>query len=193
MASVSGQHSVAEALQRDGPYAASLVIAVGKAACSMFLGALPCISPSTRSVIVSKYDHIDSVCRANSATGIFEAGHPVPDENSRIGIAYANPLGEERPGIIYPPNITPDLETGIGNWNDIQIGVAIRAGRSRHGQGGNTVMPWPGYSRLTDEDLDAIVAYLRSIEPVEHRVPQPVEPGSPARAPYVYFGVYERR
>ena len=82
--SVSGRRSVAEALQRDGPFPASLVIAVGKAACSMFLGAQPCISPSTRSLIVSKYDHIDADCRASADTKIFEAGHPVPDKNSLL-------------------------------------------------------------------------------------------------------------
>ena len=82
--SVSGRRSVAEALQRDGPFRASLVIAVGKAACSMFLGAQTCISPSTRSFIVSKYDHVDAHCRASTATRIFEAGHPVPDMNSLL-------------------------------------------------------------------------------------------------------------
>lgn len=49
--SVSGLRSVARALERDGPFSASLVIAVGKAACSMFLGAEPCISPATRSIV----------------------------------------------------------------------------------------------------------------------------------------------
>lgn len=80
--SVTGRRSVAAALRLDGPFSASLVIAVGKAACSMFLGAQPCISASTRSIIVSKYHHIDPDCRATAATGIFEAGHPVPDKNS---------------------------------------------------------------------------------------------------------------
>jgi hydroxypyruvate reductase len=80
--SVSGRESVARALRQDGPFSASLVIAVGKAAGSMFLGAQPCISSSTRSIIVSKYDHIDPACRASVAGEIIEAGHPVPDDNS---------------------------------------------------------------------------------------------------------------
>jgi mono/diheme cytochrome c family protein len=112
---------------------------------------------------------------------------------SRTGIAYTNPLGDERPGVVYPPNITPDLETGIGKLSDADIAAAIRAGRGSHGQDRTVVMPWPGFARLTGEDVGAIVAYLRSIPPVSHRVPAPVKPGEPARAPFVYFGVYERR
>ncbi len=123
-------------------------------------------------------------------------GAPDPDRGlagSSTGIAYANPLGDDRPGVVFPANITPDIETGVGDLSDAQIGAAIRAGRTRHGRDGSVVMPWPGYARLTDEDLGAIVSYLRSIEPVKHRVPQPVAPGTPAREPYVYFGVYQRR
>jgi len=82
--SVSGRSSVAEALSRDKPFPASLVIAVGKAACSMFLGAEHCISSSTRSIIVSKYGHIDPACRKCVHTEIIEAGHPIPDENSIV-------------------------------------------------------------------------------------------------------------
>ena len=51
---------------------------------------------------------------------------------SRTGIAWSNPLGDKLPGVVYPPNITPDIETGIGAWSDQQIGDAIRAGIGRH-------------------------------------------------------------
>jgi mono/diheme cytochrome c family protein len=123
-------------------------------------------------------------------------GEPDPERSlagSRTGIAYSNPMGDEYPGVVYPPNITPDMDTGIGQLSDVQIGAAIRAGQTRHGRGGSTVMPWPGYARLTDDDLESIVTYLRSIEAVQHLVPRPVPPGTPARAAYVYFGVYQRR
>ena len=62
-------------------------------------------------------------------------GEPKPDRalaGSRVGIAYDNPLGDDRPGVIFPPNITPDLATGIGEWSDQQIADAIRAGSGRH-------------------------------------------------------------
>ena len=54
-------------------------------------------------------------------------------------------------------------------------------------------MPWQGYAKMTSEDVDAIVAYLRSIKPVEHKVPGEVLPGERAREPYVYFGTYRSR
>lgn len=112
---------------------------------------------------------------------------------SRTGIAFTNPLGEKLPGVIYPSNITADSETGIGSWTDAQIADAIRAGIGRHGSRRITTMPWRGYTVLSDDDTMAIVRYLRSIEPVRHRVPDEVEPGERARHPFVYFGVYQSR
>jgi hypothetical protein len=51
-------------------------------------------------------------------------------------------------------------------------------------------MPWGAYSRLTDEDVHAIIAYLRSLPPVMHLVPENAAPGTPAPSPYVHFGTY---
>jgi len=109
---------------------------------------------------------------------------------SAVGIAYTSPMGVQTPGVVYPPNITPDAETGIGLWSDGQIANAIRAGVGRHGSRKIAMMPWQGYTMISDEDLNAIVAYLRSIKPVEHRVPADVEPGQKARHPFIYFGAY---
>ena len=111
----------------------------------------------------------------------------------RIGIAFSNPLGDSRPGIVYPSNITPDVKTGIGAWTEDQVVAAIRAGKGRHGKRRIAVMPWQGYAKLSREDAMAIAAYLLSIPPVSHDVPDEVEPGSRAQDPYVYFGVYQRR
>ncbi len=54
-------------------------------------------------------------------------------------------------------------------------------------------MPWQGYARMTEEDVNAIVSYLRSIKPIRHRVPASIPPGTRATAPYVHFGVYRSR
>lgn len=112
---------------------------------------------------------------------------------SSIGIAYSNPLGDSRPGIVYPSNITPDVKTGIGAWTDFQIVAAIRAGQGRHGSRRIAVMPWQGYAKLSQEDAMAIAAYLLSIPAVSHDVPNEVEPGTRATSPFVYFGVYQSR
>ena len=112
---------------------------------------------------------------------------------SNTGIAFSNPLGDELPGIVFPANITPDEATGIGRWSDQQVGDAIRAGIGRHGGRRISTMPWQGYSDLTDDDVAAIVAYLRSIEPVSHELPREVAPGQRAVEPFVYFGVYRSK
>lgn len=112
---------------------------------------------------------------------------------SRTGIAYMNPFRNDLPGVVYPPNITPDRETGIGEWSDNQIAAAIRAGLGRHANRRIAVMPWQGYAKMSEDDVDAIVAYLRSIRPVKHQVPAEVAPGQRAREPYVYFGTYRSK
>ena len=112
---------------------------------------------------------------------------------SGIGVAYSSPLGTENPGVVYPPNITPDKETGIGLWSDQEIGSAIRVGLGRHAGRRIAVMPWQGYTKMTSDDVTAIVSYLRSIDPIEHQVPDEVAPGQKARSPFVYFGVYRSR
>ena len=124
------------------------------------------------------------------------AGDPDFDRSlagSSTGIAYTDPMGEKYPGVIYPANITPDDSTGIGAWTDQQIANAVRAGLGRHSSRRIAWMPWQGYARISDDDVDAIVAYLRSIKPVRHQVPNEVEPGKRAKHPYVYFGVYRSK
>ena len=123
-------------------------------------------------------------------------GEPKPDRalaGSRVGIAYINPLGNDRPGVVFPPNITPDVETGIGAWSDMQIADAIRAGAGRHVDRRIVMMPWAGYARLSEDDVSAVVLYLRSIESVKHRVPDAVVPGTETEELFVYFGVYRSR
>lgn len=134
-------------------------------------------------------------CGACHTDGALE-GAPDFDKalaGSHIGIAYMNPLGDEAPGIIYPPNLTPDEETGLGLWSDKQIERAIRVGVGRHAGRKIAIMPWQGYTKMTEEDVTSIVSYLRSIDPVRHKVPDEVRPGEKAKNPFVYFGVYRSR
>ena len=112
---------------------------------------------------------------------------------SRIGIAYSNPLANRYPGIVFAPNITPDLRTGIGAWTENQIVDAIRAGVGRHGNRRILVMPWQGFQKISDEDVNAIAQYLRSLEPVAHQVPAEVAPGKPTSEAFVHFGIYRPR
>jgi mono/diheme cytochrome c family protein len=71
-------------------------------------------------------------------------------------------------------NITPDLETGIGKWTDADIKRAMRKGVRPNGVALAPIMPTGFYEILTERDLDAIVAYLRSAKPVKNEVAGPV-------------------
>jgi mono/diheme cytochrome c family protein len=112
---------------------------------------------------------------------------------SSIGIAYTSPFENPRPGIVFAPNLTPDRDTGIGRWTDEEIMEAVRTGLGRHGPNRILVMPWQGYARITDDDAWAIVAYLRSMDPVENTVPVNVPVGQKTSETYVHFGVYRSR
>ncbi len=109
---------------------------------------------------------------------------------SNLGIAYTNPLRGSFPGVAYPSNLTPDPRTGLGNWSDAQIVAAIRSGDVGSDRGHLAVMAWPLYQHMSDDDVNAVVMYLRSIPPIEHQVPARILAGTRATTPYVYFGVF---
>jgi mono/diheme cytochrome c family protein len=67
-------------------------------------------------------------------------------------------------------NITPDKETGIGNWTDDQLITAIREGKRPDGTIIGPPMPIPFYRQISDRDVQAIVAYLRAVPPVRNAV-----------------------
>lgn len=84
--------------------------------------------------------------------------------------------GRELPtpfGTFYGTNITPDAETGIGNWSDEEIVAAIRSGYARDKGVEAPVMPYPLYAGMADRDVNDLVAYLRKLPPVvrENRSP----------------------
>lgn len=79
---------------------------------------------------------------------------------------------EGLPGKVFAPNITPDRETGIGNWTDGEKIRAIREGISKDGQMLFPIMPYPGYRYLSDEDVQALVAYMNTLPPVRNAVPR---------------------
>ncbi|MES1245511.1 MAG: cytochrome C [Acidobacteriota bacterium] len=80
--------------------------------------------------------------------------------------------GKGIPGAICSANITPDKETGLGDWTDGEILRAMREGVDRDGKALFPLMPYEEYSRMSDEDAKAIVAYLRSMPAVSYEAPQ---------------------
>jgi mono/diheme cytochrome c family protein len=83
-------------------------------------------------------------------------------------------------GQLVAPNISSDVETGIGSWTDAEIARAIRNGISRDGRTLNPEMPSRYFSELSADDLDSIVVFLRSIPPIRNKLPKcsPYLPGA---------------
>ena len=80
-------------------------------------------------------------------------------------------------GVSFASNLTPDINTGIGGWTEELFIKTMRTGK-HFGVGREILppMPWPTLAGLTDEDLGAIFAYLKSIKAIENLVPQPIPP-----------------
>jgi mono/diheme cytochrome c family protein len=75
------------------------------------------------------------------------------------------------PGLLVSPNLTPDPETGSGNWSDDQIARAIREGIKHDDTTLFPLMPYNEYKKLSDEDTAAVVVYLRSLAPIRNPLP----------------------
>lgn len=75
------------------------------------------------------------------------------------------------PGTIVASNLTPDPETGAARWSDDEIARAIREGIGHDGRTIFPIMPYSAYRSISDEDLAAIVVYLRSVAPVRNPLP----------------------
>ncbi len=84
-------------------------------------------------------------------------------------------------GVSYAINLTPDQETGLGKWSESQFVAALKTGK--HVGASRPIlppMPWQALSNMTDTDLKAMFAYLRSVPAVSNRVPAPIPPSAPS-------------
>jgi cytochrome c553 len=97
------------------------------------------------------------------------ANKPIPE----MELAGGRVLDDEGIHAIVP-NITPDPETGIGKWTDDQIINAIRDGKRPDGSIIGPPMPVDFYRAISDTDMRAIVAYLRQVKPIGHKVEKSV-------------------
>jgi mono/diheme cytochrome c family protein len=75
------------------------------------------------------------------------------------------------PGEVWAPNLTSDTDTGLGNWTDGLVLRAIREGVDADHEALVPVHPYLDYNTMADEDAKSVVAYLRSLKPVQVRVP----------------------
>lgn len=95
------------------------------------------------------------------------APNPPPPAGPPANSGWTTPRWKK----IYSRNITPDRETGIGNWTEAQFIRAMRTGITPDGRVLDTQMPWEAFQKITDRDLKALWAYLRTIKPIKNKAP----------------------
>ena len=127
----------------------------------------PAITATTDSNVIMRGKHLvfgaahcaDCHSRAN-ADSLIKLGQDVPLTG---GFVFDLPVGK-----IYSRNITPDKETGIGNYTDAEVARVLRYGVHPDGK---VVFDFMPFHNMTDEDLTAVISYLRSQKPVKNKVP----------------------
>ncbi len=144
-------------------------------------------------------------CHSQPDMSLF-ATPPKPGTLGGGGLCMGPEMGF--PGTMCMSNITPDAETGLGQWTDGEIIRAIREGVSRDGRALMPVMPYRLYREMSDEDVEALVAYLRTLPALRNPLaetrldfpvnvlirfmPEPLEKAvtAPARSDTVAYGRY---
>ena len=115
-------------------------------------------------------------------TGGALAGQPDPRLHlAGSGIGFGIP----ELGVFYPPNLTPDRDTGLGTWSEADIVRAIRTGERPDGRVLAPIMPWRNYAALTDEDARALARYLKGLRAVRNAVPPITGATDTPPAPYL--------
>jgi mono/diheme cytochrome c family protein len=128
----------------------------------------PDIKASTDTAVIARGKHlvfgpahcINCHSTAN-VDSLIEADQPVPLSG---GYLFDLPIAK-----IYSKNITPDKETGIGNYTDAEIARVLRYGVHPNGDPVYDFMP---FHNMSDEDLIAVISYLRAQKPVKNKVPE---------------------
>ena len=127
----------------------------------------PAIAASTDTTVIMRGKHL-----------VFGAAH-CADCHSKTNVDSLVKLGQDVPltggvvfdlpvGKLYSKNITPDKETGIGNYTDAEIARALRYGVHADGTVVYDFMP---FHNMTDEDMTAVISYLRAQMPIKNKVP----------------------
>ncbi len=113
------------------------------------------------------FEHVSLCVDCHSTRDWTKYGGPVmPGTHGKGGELFGTNMG--LPGDFYARNITP---AGLGDWTDGEIVRAMTTGVSRDGEPLFPIMPYPRYGRMAKDDVDAIVAYLRTIPAIANTVP----------------------
>lgn len=143
------------------------------AACGVMLAALGGSAAAESQLARGKYLVTVISCSDCHTPGTFLGK---PDLARYLG---GSDVGFEVPGlgVFYGPNLTPDKDTGLGNWTKEQIATAITTGKRPDGRVLAPPMPVQSFKALGWSDAMAIAAYLKTLKPVNNKVPGPFGPG----------------
>ncbi len=101
-------------------------------------------------------------CHSQRNDNLF--GHPLQEGTVGMGgHEWQMPFG-----VLRSPNITP---AAIGDWTDGELYRAIVSGVNADGDALFPLMPWPNYAKMSREDIYSIIAYMKTLEPIENEVP----------------------
>jgi alcohol dehydrogenase (quinone), cytochrome c subunit len=111
----------------------------------------------------------ENAMRANNGEYLARAGDCIACHSVRGGKAFAGGLRMGTPmGVIYSTNITPDPDTGIGNYSLREFERAVRSGIAKDGHHLYPAMPYPSYAKITDEDVQALyIFFMKDVPPVK--------------------------
>jgi mono/diheme cytochrome c family protein len=140
--------------------------------------ALPALSAPSNDAQLARGRYLVSIAGCNDChtPGYFFGK---PDMARYLG---GSDVGFEIPGlgVFVGRNLTPDKETGLGNWTTDEIVHALQTGERPDGRVLAPIMPWRAFANFTKEDVTAIAVYLKSLKPVHYEVPGPFGPGEKA-------------
>ena len=157
-----------------------VLLAVGV---SLTIGWRPFVGPRGRPLTARQFERTPQRLERGrylftSSTGCTGC-HSLHDWNTHGGPILSGGEGvgqvmwfSDLPGRIVASNITPDSETGAGNWTDDQLARAIREGIGHDGRALFPMMPYENLKHMSDEDLASVVVYMRSLAPVRHELPK---------------------
>ncbi|MBV9289161.1 MAG: c-type cytochrome [Hyphomicrobiales bacterium] len=141
-------------------------------ACAALLSGAPAASAGDSQIERGKYLVTISGCNDCHTPGYFFGK---PDFSRALGGSDVG-FGAPGVGVVVGRNLTPDPETGLGNWTTEQIVTAFTTGVRPDGRKLSPIMPYMELAHLTNDDAFAIAAYLKSLPPVKHAVPGPFGP-----------------
>jgi mono/diheme cytochrome c family protein len=149
-----------------------LALGIALAGAGLALLLSPAHAADAKQIAHGKY-----LVNAGSCTDCHTPGHFLgkPDMTKFLG---GSDVGFAIPGlgVFVAPNLTPDKDTGLGNWTPEQIATAVTTGKTPDGRILAPAMPWRNYAALTKADALAIAAYLKSLPPLQNQVPGPFGP-----------------